>query len=106
MIWDLLSWICIAGGAFFAVTGGVGLLRLPDFYARMHGGALTDTLGAWLFLLGLVFQAGLTLAAVKLVMIGALLAFTSPTATHALARAALEHGREPWRRPEKEKEEA
>ena len=96
MIVDILSWICIAGGGFFAVTGGIGLLRLPDFYSRMHGGALTDTLGAWLILLGLIFQAGLTLAAVKLVMIGVLLALTSPTATHALAKAALAHGRKPW----------
>jgi len=92
---DILSWVFLMGGSFFAIVGGLGLLRLPDFYCRMHGSGITDTLGAWLILLGLILQAGLTLIAVKLVMIGLLLAFTSPTATHALARAALESGQEP-----------
>ena len=92
---DILSWVFLMAGSFFAVVGGLGLLRLPDFYCRMHGSGITDTLGAWLILLGLILQAGLTLVAVKLVMIGLLLALTSPTATHALARAALENGQEP-----------
>ncbi len=92
---DILSWVFLMTGSFFAIVGGLGLLRLPDFYCRMHGAGITDTLGAWLILLGLTLQAGLTLIAVKLVMIGLLLAFTSPTATHALARAALEDGLEP-----------
>ena len=89
LLLDVLSWVCLTAGAFFAVVGGIGILRLPDFYSRMHGSALTDTLGAWLILLGLMFQSGLTLVTVKLVMIGLLLAFTSPTATHALAQSTL-----------------
>ena len=92
---DILSWVFLMAGSFFAIVGGLGLLRLPDFYCRLHGAGITDTLGAWLILLGLILQAGLTLIAVKLVMIGLLLALTSPTATHALARAAVENGLEP-----------
>ncbi len=92
---DILSWVFLMAGSFFAIVGGLGLLRLPDFYCRLHGAGITDTLGAWLILLGLILQAGLTLIAVKLVMIGLLLAFTSPTATHALAHAAVENGLEP-----------
>jgi len=99
---DILSWVFLMGGAFFALVGGLGLLRLPDFYCRMHGSGITDTLGAWLMLLGLVLQAGFTLVAVKLLMIGLLLAFTSPTATHALARAALEHGHKPLQEGEED----
>ncbi len=99
-IFDVLGGICLVAGAFFALTGGIGIVRLPDFYTRMHGSALTDTLGAWLVLLGLMFTAGLTLVTVKLIMIGLLLALTSPTATHALARSAWEHGRRPWLAPE------
>ena len=92
---DILSWVFLMAGSFFAIVDGLGLLRLPDFYCRLHGAGITDTLGAWLILLGLILQAGLTLIAVKLVMIGLLLALTSPTATHALARAAVENGLEP-----------
>lgn len=86
---DILSALCLAGGGFFCLVGGIGLLRMPDFYTRMHAGSVIETLGAGLILLGLVIQAGLTLIAVKLAMVGLLIYFASPTASHALARAAM-----------------
>ena len=92
---DVLSWICLVGGAAFCAIGALGLVRLPDFYTRMHGAGVTDTAGAGLMLLGMLLQAGLTLIGAKLVMIGLLLLFTSPTATHALAKAALARGLKP-----------
>ena len=92
---DAVSWICLVTGSLFAVIGGVGLIRLPDFYARMHGAGITDTMGAGLVLIGLMFQGGLTLVTVKLVMILFLLLITSPTSSHALAKSALNHGLEP-----------
>ena len=96
MVLDVLSWGCLVAGGVFGVIGGIGLLRLPDFYTRMHGSGITDTMGAWLVLLGLMLQAGLGLITVKLVMIGLLLAVTSPTATHALAKSAWRHGLKPF----------
>lgn len=99
-ILDICSWVCLVAGGLFGLIGGLGLLRLPDFYARMHGSGITDTCGAWLVLLGLMLQAGLGLVTVKLVMIGLLLAVTSPTSTHALARSAWAHGRQPFTRKE------
>lgn len=93
---DLLSWACLMGGVFFCFVGGVGLLRLPDFYSRLHGGSMTDTLGAGLVLIGLMFQAGLSLVTVKLVMILFFLLLTSPTSTHALAKSAFDAGLKPW----------
>ncbi len=92
---ELLTWGCLLAGGFFAVVGGIGLLRLPDFYARMHGAGITDTLGAGLVLAGLMLHAGATLVTVKLLMILFLLWITSPTSGHALARAALAQGLEP-----------
>lgn len=92
---DVVSWLCLLGGGFFAVVGGVGLIRMPDFYTRMHAASVTDTLGAGLLLVGLVLQAGLTLVAVKLLFLGLLIFFASPTATHALAKAALARGLAP-----------
>lgn len=82
-------------GAVFAVIGGVGVMRLPDFFTRMHGAGITDTLGAGLILAGLMLYSGPTLVTVKLVMILFLLWITSPTATHALAKAALASGLHP-----------
>ena len=92
---ETLSWIFILSGAAFVVVGGIGLLRLPDFYTRIHAAGITDTMGAWLMLVGLMFQAGLTLVTVKLVMLLFFLIATSPLASHALAKAAFLRGLEP-----------
>ncbi len=95
MALDLATWACLAGGGFFCVVSGVGLIRMPDFYTRMHAASLIETLGAGLILLGLLLQAGFTLIGAKLVMIGLLIFFAGPTATHALAKAALVRGLKP-----------
>ena len=92
---DILSWVLLSSGGAFCMIGALGLLRMPDFYTRMHAASVIETLGAGLLLLGMMLQAGLTLISVKLLIIGVLLFFTSPTATHALARAAHLRGVEP-----------
>lgn len=92
---DLVTWVCIVAGAAVAVIGGLGLLRLPDVFARMHGAGMIDTLGLGAILLGLMVQAGFSLITVKLVLILVFVFFTSPMTTHALARACLNAGVEP-----------
>jgi multicomponent Na+:H+ antiporter subunit G len=92
---DILSWILLLAGGAFCVIGSIGLVRMPDFFTRMHAASVTDTLGAGLMLLGLMLQAGFTLVTVKLIVLGLLIFFTSPTATHALAQAALARGLQP-----------
>lgn len=87
-----VSWVSLVLGGIFCIVGAIGLLRMPDFYTRMHAASVIETLGAGLILLGLVLQAGFTLITVKLLMLGVLVLFVSPTATHALARAAMVRG--------------
>lgn len=91
-ITEIVSGLLLGLGTFLSITGGVGLLRLPDFYSRAHAGGLPDTLGATLILAGLVLLAGPNLIAAKLVMVGVLLHVTSPTGAHALAKAAYSRG--------------
>ena len=83
---------CLLGGAAFLVIGAIGLVRLPDFFTRIHATGIIDTLGIALTFSGLVLLAGFSLPAVKLVLILCFMLLTGPTATHALAKAAL-HGR-------------
>lgn len=99
---NLASWILIVAGSIFCMIGALGLLRMPDLFTRMHAASLVDTLGAALLLLGMILQAGFTLVTAKLLIIGLLLFFTSPTATHALARAARARGVEPMLAKESE----
>jgi multicomponent Na+:H+ antiporter subunit G len=95
MVVDLLSWALLLSGGIFCIIGAIGLLRMPDFYTRMHAASVIETLGAGPILLGLCLQAGWTLIMVKLLMIVVLILFVSPTATHALARAAMVRGLQP-----------
>ena len=78
--------LCI--GALGLLFGALGLLRLGDVYQRMHGAGIIDTGGAGLILFGLLLSSPHWTVSVRLVLIGLLLGLTSPTATHAIARAA------------------
>lgn len=86
---NALSWVLLAGGGVFVVIGGIGVLRMPDFYTRLHAASVTESLGAIMILLGLMMQGGLSLVTVKLVIVLFFLLFTSPTSAYALANAAL-----------------
>ena len=89
---DILSWVFIIGGAFFALTGAFGIIRFPDVFSRMHAAGMIDTLGIGLMLIGLMFQADDWIVVVKLGLVILFIFFTSPTTTFALARAALDDG--------------
>ena len=95
LVWDILSWILLTAGGVFVLVGGIGALRMPNLYTRMHAASVTDTMGALLVLTGIMVQAGLSLATIKLAAILLFLLITSPTSSYALARAALIAGIRP-----------
>lgn len=91
-IWGVLPAIPLGLGACLLVIGGIGLNRFPHFYSRLHAAGVVDTLAAGLVLAGLAPAFGLTLGTLKLALVFFFLLFTSPTACHALARAAYRSG--------------
>jgi multicomponent Na+:H+ antiporter subunit G len=95
LIVDILSWSLLLLGSGFVIIGGVGALRLPNFYTRMHAASLTDTMGTLLIIAGVMLQAGWSLATIKLIAILMFMLLTGPTATYALANAALLSGMKP-----------
>ena len=92
---DIMSWILLTAGGGFVLVGGIGALRMPNLYTRMHAASVTDTMGAALVLGGIMLQAGLSLATIKLAAFLLVLWFTSPTASYALASAAMLAGIKP-----------
>ncbi len=92
---NIVSGVLFLVGAIFGLIGGFGLFRLPDFYTRLHGASMTDTLCAICIGAGLVLQAGISLLTLKLLLMLLFLLFTAPTASHALARAAMIDGVKP-----------
>ena len=95
LLLDVLSWILLTLGGLAVLIGGIGALRMPDLYTRMHAASVTDSLGAILVIFGIMLQSGLSLATVKLGAILLFLLLTSPTSSNALASAALLAGTKP-----------
>ena len=93
---DILSWILLTLGGFSVLIGGIGALRMPDLYTRMHAASVTDSMGAILVLGGIMLQAGWSLATIKLIAILLFLLLSSPTSSNALASAALLAGTRPF----------
>lgn len=94
--------VLIGLGAFFALAGTVGLIRMPDAYCRMQSSTNIATLGMLLALAGGLLYAILVMhswnASVKIIIIGVITIIANPVAGHAICRAAYRMGV----RPEKE----
>lgn len=95
MIVEWLSWLLLAAGGFFVVVGGVGVLRMPDLYTRVHAASVTETFGTMLIMVGLMLHSGWDLATFKLFAILVFLLFTAPVSSYALANTALLGGLKP-----------
>ncbi|MFT5178579.1 MAG: multicomponent Na+:H+ antiporter subunit G [Alteromonas macleodii] len=92
---EILSGGLMLIGSLAVLVGGIGVLRMPDIYSRIHASSLTDTMGTIAVFSGLMLQAGFELATFKLFAIMVFMLFTGPTATYALANAVLESGTHP-----------
>ena len=40
---EIISWAALLTGGFLIIIGGIGVLRFPDLYTRMHAAGVTDT---------------------------------------------------------------
>jgi len=98
----ILSIIFMLGGIFFFTTATIGILRFPDFFTRLHATGKGDTLAVLLCLIGLAIYEGFSLTALKIVFIAVFMALAQPTATHAISKAALRVGVQPWMKGGKE----
>ena len=95
MILDMVGWLCMVLGAFFIFTGAIGMLRMPDFYTRMHPAGVAESLGVPLILVGLMIHSGVSLYSGKLFFLMLFLMITGPTATHVVAKSAMISGLKP-----------
>jgi multicomponent K+:H+ antiporter subunit G len=78
------------------LSAAVGLLRLKDFFLRMHAPALLYTTATWSVTLASIvhFSVATGSLALHVWLVIVLLAITAPVTTLLLARAALFRGRQ------------
>jgi multicomponent Na+:H+ antiporter subunit G len=101
-IHQIVSIPFLLGGFFFFVAATVGLLRFPDFFCRLHATGKGDTLAVLLSLIGLSVYEGFSLTSLKILFIAVFMFLAQPTSTHAISRAAMRCGQEPWVRERRE----
>lgn len=101
--------LLLLGGCIFLLGGALGILRMPDFYSRLHAASLLDTtalvffLGAAiLYVIGHHPELNGIITILKLILIAVFFFITAPTATHAIVDAGMRAGMKPWTRTKKE----
>ena len=93
---DAVGLTIISIGVLFDIFGCIGLVRLPDVYNRLQAATKCVTVGTCLILVGSLITLGSVPTAVKGLICIAFILITSPTAAHALARAAHRSGVKQW----------
>ncbi|NOX71446.1 MAG: monovalent cation/H(+) antiporter subunit G [Candidatus Micrarchaeota archaeon] len=82
--------IAVLIGALISIIGSIGLVRFPDVFTRSHAQTVVNVGGVALMLIGAAFELIGDPAAWKIIVIIILIFVTSPTATHAITKAAYE----------------
>ena len=104
LFFTLIAAVMVLVGLVFFFGGAVGMIRLPDFYSRLHAAGMLDTMGLLLSMGGMAlylvvdFNLGNFLSALKIILIVAFIFITSPTATHAIVDAGIRAGMKPWKK--------
>ncbi len=93
---QLLTIIFLCVGSLWFIIATVGILRLPDFYTRLHAAGKCDTLGLGCILTGLILYNGINLLSAKLLLIIIFVFLSNPTAVNAISRSAYKCGIKPF----------
>jgi multicomponent Na+:H+ antiporter subunit G len=96
---SVIGGLLVVAGAVFMLLGSIGILRLPDFYSRTHAATNVDTLGVFLFVIGLAVNEGFSQTTIKLTLVAVFVLLVNPVGTHALANSAMVSGLKPWKKP-------
>ncbi len=83
-------------GGFFALVAGLGVLRLPDVFTRMHASTKAGTLGSSFILVGAAFHFGALTITAKVTLTILFILLTAPIAGHMIGRAAQRTGVKMW----------
>ncbi len=86
----------IVAGIISMTIGGIGAIRLPDFYTRSHAVGVMDTLGNFLVLGGFILYYGFELVTAKIFFLLLFFLLANPTITHVFIRGAMKAGLRPW----------
>ena len=94
---DYIAMALIATGLIFFIAGSIGLLRLPDLYARLHALTKADNVGLGMLILGVILISGDLLTSLKLILVWLLVLASSAASAHLIAQRARRGERGLWK---------
>lgn len=106
LVREIIAAVLILIGGSFMLVSAIGVIRLPDFYTRLHASSIGETFGLVLAGLGMVVYHGWNLTSAKILLIIVALFLVNPIGTHLIGKAAIRAGEEPWKYIKKEEEDA
>ncbi len=87
---EILAAIILLVGAGFVLVGSIGLVRLPDTFARLHGPSKATTLGlGGILVASMLHQGAQGGVSLRELAIALFLFITAPVVGHLVAKAAL-----------------
>ena len=93
---EFIAALFILSGAIFFIASAVGMMRLPDFYTRIHASGNSETLGCMLSFIGLIIYEGATLTSLKMAIVFIVVFLANPIGSHILSKAAYKSGHKIW----------
>ena len=95
-IQEIIALLLMGLGLIFLIGSMIGMLRLPDFYSRVHASGNSETLGTMLVFIGLAVNNGVSITSAKLLIIFAFIFVGNPIGSHILTKAAYKTGHPVW----------
>lgn len=93
---EVIAALFMLCGLVFFIGSAIGMLRLPDFYTRIHASGNSETLGCSLSFIGLMIYEGATLTTVKMAFAFLIVFLANPIGSHILSKAAYKSGHPVW----------
>ncbi len=94
---NIISAALLLVGFVLMAISAIGVLRLPDFFSRLHASSIGETLGIVLAGIGMAVYHGVNLTSLKILLVVAALFLVNPLGTHLIGKAAIQSGKQPWK---------
>ena len=89
MITNILTLLLALAGMIFMGVSLFGIAKYPDFFTRLHVQGVGDTIGAFLIVLAMMVQTGLSLLSAKILLVFVMIMLTNPLGTNMMMIAAI-----------------
>jgi multicomponent Na+:H+ antiporter subunit G len=102
MMTEIILSIFIIAGSFLMFIAGLGVLRMPDIFMRMHAATKAPSLGIMLMLVVVMISFPDLITIVKSLLVIIFIYITIPISANMLGKTSLDMGLPMWKKEKKQ----